>query len=54
VAPGGNFSNTFSSVWMKPNEKQKQIQGMPDKNTPVVFNVQETGKYVGESNKNVK
>ena len=44
VQPGGNFSDTFSSVWLSSEESSKHIQGLPDRNAPVVFNVQETGK----------
>ena len=46
VEPGGNFSNTFSSVWISSAEGNKDIQGLPGRNTPVVFNVQETGEIV--------
>ena len=46
VQPGGNFSNTYNSIWMTSDEKSKSIEGLPDADTPVIFNVQETGSCV--------
>ena len=40
-----SFENTYSKHWMKEGEEEKEIAGMPDKDTAVVFNVQQTGYY---------
>ena len=45
MQPGGNFSNTYNSIWMTSLDKTKSIDGLPDADTPVIFNVQETGKW---------
>ena len=42
---GGDFTRTKNEIWMGENEKTKTIQGLPDANTAVIFNVQETGYY---------
>ena len=42
---GGDFSQTKNNIWMGETEKTKDIQGLPDANTAVIFNVQETGYY---------
>jgi aminopeptidase N len=41
--PGGDFSNTYSNIWMKENQRNIQVSGLPHQNTAVIFNVQETG-----------
>ena len=40
-----SFENTYSKYWMKEGEKEKEVSGLPDKDTAVVFNVQQTGYY---------
>ena len=45
AAAGSSFDDTFSKDWMKEGEQTKDISGMPDSNTAVVFNVQQTGYY---------
>jgi len=42
---GGDFNNTNTKSWMKKQEKSKQVEGMPDRDTAVVFNIQEVGYY---------
>lgn len=46
AAPGGDFENTYPMNWLKPKTPDSSIKvsGMPDKNTPVVFNLQQTGR----------
>jgi len=43
--PGNTFDNTYSEHWMREGEDSKEMQGMPDRNTPVIFNIQQTGYY---------
>lgn len=43
--PGGDFSATKNSIWMSDKEKSKVITGLPNSNTPVIFNLKETGYY---------
>merc|ERR1719219_1183701 len=45
TAPGGGFSNTKNAIWMSNTEKSKELLDMPDDDTPVIFNIQETGYY---------
>ena len=45
TAAGDTFENTYSKLWMKQSEKSKEISGMPESETAVVFNVQQTGYY---------
>ena len=45
VPAGGDFTRTKNDIWMGESEKTKTIQGLPDANTAVIFNVQETGYY---------
>jgi len=45
TAAGESFENTYSENWMKEGEQSKEISEMPDKDTAVVFNVQQTGYY---------
>jgi len=44
-SPGSSFDNTYSEHWMKEGEEKKDMTGMPAKDTPVIFNVQQTGYY---------
>ena len=46
TTPNGNWENTYNEIWMDKSEKRKKINDMPDRNTPVIFNVQETGNYL--------
>ncbi len=41
----GDFDSTFSRHWLSPDDKDKTINGMPGRNTAVVFNVKQTGMY---------
>jgi len=41
----GNFNNTNTRDWMENSTHTKQVTGMPNRNTAVVFNVQQTGYY---------
>jgi len=43
--PGGDFSNTYSNIWMKENQRNIQVSELPHQDTAVIFNVQETGYY---------
>ena len=43
TTPGGDFNNTYNSIWMKESEKVKRINGLPNKNQAAIFNVQQTG-----------
>ena len=43
--PGGDFENTKNSIWMSNTEKSKEISNLPDDDTPVIFNIQETGYF---------
>ena len=45
AAAGDSFENTYIKLWMKQSEKSKEISGMPERETAVVFNVQQTGYY---------
>jgi len=45
ATPAGDFNDTYNSIWMEEKEKTKVISGLPDKETAVIFNVQETGYY---------
>eukprot|EP00092_Neocalanus_flemingeri_P064412 GFUD01078167.1.p1 GENE.GFUD01078167.1~~GFUD01078167.1.p1 ORF type:complete len:930 (-),score=265.24 GFUD01078167.1:347-3136(-) len=45
AAAGSSFNDTYSENWMKEGEQTKDISGMPDSRTAVVFNVQQTGHY---------
>jgi len=39
---------------MTPNEVTKEVTGLPDPNTPVIFNVQETGMNTSFVKKTIK
>jgi len=45
TTPGNTFDNTYSEHWVREGEDSKDMQGMPDKDTPVIFNIQQTGYY---------
>eukprot|EP00095_Tigriopus_kingsejongensis_P012300 maker-scaffold692_size110616-snap-gene-0.19 protein:Tk12300 transcript:maker-scaffold692_size110616-snap-gene-0.19-mRNA-1 annotation:"aminopeptidase n" len=40
-----SFEDTYAKDWLRPDDGSKKISGMPDGNTAVIFNVQETGYY---------
>ena len=42
---GGNFNDTFPKAWLREDQERSQVPGLPDSETAVVFNVQETGYY---------
>ena len=42
---GGDFENTKNNLWMSDIEKSKEITDLPNADTAVIFNVQETGYY---------
>ena len=42
---GGNFNDTFPKAWLREDQERSQVSGLPDSETAVVFNVQETGYY---------
>merc|ERR1719464_939165 len=42
---GGNFNDTFPKAWLREDQERKRVSGLPDSETAVVFNVQETGYY---------
>ena len=44
--PDGDFNNTFSKLWMKDTEAEKEINGMPNENEAVIFNLQQTGELL--------
>ena len=44
ATPGGDFLDTDTKIWMSAEEKNKTVSGLPENDTPVIFNVQETGK----------
>ena len=46
TVPSGDFNDTYPKVWLKPFEGEKRISGMPAAETPVIFNIQETGKEI--------
>ena len=42
--PGRTSENTNNNnIWMKNSEEMKNITGLPDKDTAVIFNIQQTG-----------
>ena len=45
AAAGNSFEDTYNENWMKEDEKSKEMKGMPENGTAVVFNVQQTGYY---------
>lgn len=48
TTPGKSFDNMYPTHWLKPETADTpiKISGMPDKATPVVFNVQQTGRSI--------
>jgi len=46
TSPGeGNFNNTYNKIWLSNNQWSTELSDMPDRNTPTIFNVQQTGFY---------
>jgi len=45
TTPGNTFDNTYSEHWVREGEDSKDLQDMPDRDTPVIFNIQQTGYY---------
>jgi len=45
TTPGNTFDNTYSEHWVREGEDSKDMQGMPDRDTAVIFNIQQTGYY---------
>ena len=44
TSPREGFENTYNNnLWLQPDEGEKEIEEMPSSNTPVIFNVQQTG-----------
>jgi len=43
--PAINFNDTTNDLWLAKDQKSKTLRSMPDKDTPVIFNVQQTGFY---------
>merc|ERR1712038_1268486 len=42
---GGNFNDTYPKAWLREDQERSKVSGLPDSETAVVFNVQETGYY---------
>ena len=42
---GGDFENTKNSLWMSETEKSIEISNLPNADKAVIFNIQETGYY---------
>ena len=45
AAVRGDFSKTAPKGWLSKDEDSKEMAGMPNKDTAVIFNVQQTGFY---------
>ena len=45
ASPNQGFDTTYSKEWLAEGKRSRKISGMPGKDTPVVFNVQQTGYY---------
>ena len=45
AAVRGDFSKTAPKGWLSKDEDCKAMAGMPNKDTAVIFNVQQTGFY---------
>ena len=43
--PKSGFNNTYSKLWLEPDAEAKEVVQMPDSDSPVIFNVQQTGFY---------
>ena len=39
------FTNTYNSLWLAPDTEAMEVKEMPDAETPVIFNIQQTGYY---------
>ncbi len=45
ASPGtGGFDVTYAKTWLRPGGGPQKVSGMPNRDTPVVFNVQQTGE----------
>ena len=42
---GGDFNDTYPKAWLREDEEKKRLMGLPASDKAVVFNVQETGYY---------
>ena len=45
TSPGGTFENSKPLLWLAEGERTKEIYGMPNSGTAVVFNIQQNGYY---------
>lgn len=43
--PNTGFNNTYNKEWLRPDGKSRTLEAMPAEDTPVIFNVQQTGYY---------
>ena len=43
--PGGSLEDRDRVVWMRDDEKEKEVTRMPEEGTAVIFNIQQTGYY---------
>jgi len=41
----GDFNNTNTREWLEEKQQSKQVTGLPERDTAVVFNIQQTGYY---------
>ena len=40
-----NFKDTYNKIWMSNTEKTKTIKGLPARDVPVIFNIQQSGNF---------
>jgi aminopeptidase N len=45
ATPSEDFSQTNVKVWMNPDEDVVSVDGLPEDDQAVIFNVKETGKF---------
>ena len=43
--PETGFLKDRQIMWLKPKEAEKHLSDLPDSNTPVIFNINQTGFY---------
>ena len=43
--PQSGFNKTYNEEWLSPQKLSKQMRKMPNPDSPVIFNVQQTGYY---------
>ena len=43
--PETGFLKDRQIIWLKPKEAEKHLSDLPDSNTPVIFNINQTGFY---------